>query len=150
MGIDLLIRLVLASILTGLIGWEREIFQKPAGFRTHLLVGLGSSLLVILSITMFPVQDSAARVLAAVVQGIGFLGAGVIIKTEGHVSGLTTAASVWFSAALGATIGFGQYDVALVAFLIALLALQVKRWVGDEVGIRKRKGFSKTGKKVNK
>ncbi len=150
MHVDLIIRLLVASVITGLIGWERETLHKPAGFRTHLLVGLGASLLVVLSIVAFPLSDSSARVVAAVVQGIGFLGAGVILKTEGHVRGLTTAASVWFSAALGITIGFGQYDIGIIAFIIAILALQIKKWVGEEVEQETGGVPRKVSKKRNK
>ena len=143
-------RLLLSAILTGIIGWEREVYHKPAGFRTHILVGLGASLVTLLSISGVQGYYDHARLLAAVVMGIGFLGAGVIIKTTEHVYGLTTAASIWFAASLAISISLGVYDIGISAFIIALIALQMKYWVGEEIGYTERGNTGKIGKKGNR
>ncbi len=150
MSWELIFRMLLSAVLTGVIGWEREFYQKPAGFRTHILVGLGASLITLISITAVSGQYDHSRLLAAIVMGIGFLGAGVIIKTGEHVYGLTTAASIWFAAALAMAISLGAYDIGISAFLVAIVALQLKYWVGEEIGSREGKVSSKAGKKGNR
>ncbi len=126
-------RLVLATTLGGLIGIEREIHGRPAGFRTHLLVALGACLMMIVSEIFFfkyeafdsesVIRLDPARVAAQIVNGIGFLGAGAIIK-EGHaVRGLTTAACLWVSAGIGMAVGAGFYFPALVVTVISLFSL---------------------------
>ncbi len=149
MSLEMIGRLVLSAVLAGIIGWEREVYHKPAGFRTHILVGLGASLVTLISLFYVPGYYDHSRLLAAVVMGIGFLGAGVIIKTSEHVYGLTTAASIWFSAAMAIAISLGAYDIGVSAFVIALVALQIKYWIGEEYGVIKRKSSGKTGKKGN-
>ena len=110
---DLVLRLLLSAFLGGLIGVEREIHDHPAGIRTHLLVALGSALFTVLSIVGFPSSDDVAtdpsRVAAQIVTGIGFLGAGAILKYGPTVRGLTTAASLWIVAAIGMASGAGYY-----------------------------------------
>lgn len=119
-----IIKIVLAFILSAIVGFEREASLKPAGLRTHSLVGLGSSLLTILSMEAFPGADPA-RIAASVVVGVGFLGAGTIIKTKGKIIGLTTAATLWITASIGVTIGAGYYILAIVATGLAYLALKL-------------------------
>lgn len=119
-----IIKIVLAFILSAIVGFEREVSLKPAGLRTHSLVGLGSSLLTILSIEAFPGADPA-RIAASVILGIGFLGAGTIIKTEEKIIGLTTAATLWITASIGIAIGAGYYFLAIIATGLAYLALKL-------------------------
>lgn len=118
------VRLILGFVLSGIVGLEREVSLKPAGLRTHLLVGLGSTLLTILSIDAFPGSDPA-RVAASIIVGIGFLGAGTIIKTEGKVIGLTTAATLWIVASIGVAAGAGFYLLAIIATILAFLVLKL-------------------------
>lgn len=126
-------RLVLASVLGGIIGLEREVHGRPAGFRTHLLVSLGSSLFVATSIEFYrvfgnfsgtvPVGVDPGRVAAQVVTGIGFLGAGAIIRENASVRGLTTAACLWVASAIGIACGIGLYAVAAIVTIISLVSL---------------------------
>ncbi|MBT2569963.1 MgtC/SapB family protein [Planococcus sp. ISL-110] len=130
--VEIVIRLLAAAFLSGLIGIEREAKGQPAGLRTHLLVGIGSCLMMILSITGFDsfinsenstIRYDPARIPSYVISGIGFLGAGTIIVQRGSVRGLTTAASVWVAAGLGLTIGAGMYFSAFLTTAIVLLTL---------------------------
>lgn len=132
-NIDVIGRLFLASLLGGLIGLERELHGRPAGFRTHLLVSLGSCLFVTTSIEFYriygnfsgvgPVGVDPARVAAQVVTGIGFLGAGAIIREGSSIRGLTTAACLWIAAAIGLSCGAGLVIVPLVVTTISLATL---------------------------
>ena len=122
---DFLLRLVLAAIAGGLVGFERESMHKPAGVRTHMLVGLGSALFVLAALSVLP--GEAARIIAGIATGIGFLGAGTIFRAKDHVVGLTTAASVWTVAAIGLTFGLGEYVLAVSATILVLLVLQLKK-----------------------
>ncbi|CAH1217605.1 hypothetical protein PAECIP111891_04600 [Paenibacillus allorhizoplanae] len=127
---QLSIRIVLSLVIRGRIGLEREWGDHPAGFRTHILVSLGSSLIMLLSIYGFcefayeaNVRMDPARLGAQVISGIGFLGAGTILRTGMSVSGLTTAASLWVMAALGLAVGAGFYYCALLTALLVLVSL---------------------------
>lgn len=115
-------KIVVACILCGLIGLEREYRQKAAGFRTHLLVGLGSTLFTLVSMHGFGASDPS-RVAAQIVSGIGFIGGGAILRYGLTVRGLTTAATLWLVAAIGMTVGVGWYEPGLVATGMALLTL---------------------------
>jgi putative Mg2+ transporter-C (MgtC) family protein len=138
--VDIVLRVVVAAVVGGLIGLNRDLHGKPTGVRTLGLVGLGSALAVLAVYG----NDSAAasRVIQGIVTGIGFLGAGVIIRRmeKGQVHGLTTAASVWLTAALGAACGVGAWRVVVigvpVAFLVLLFGGRVEelseRWLGGE------------------
>ncbi|MFC4025699.1 MgtC/SapB family protein [Oceanobacillus longus] len=127
----IVLRLFVALLLSGLIGFEREINNHSAGFRTHILVGVGSCLMMILSLFGFisfmetydNVQFDPARIPSYVISGIGFLGAGTIIVYGGTVRGLTTAASIWAVAGIGLVVGAGMYSVAIVTTLIILISL---------------------------
>lgn len=126
-GVRIVVRLLVASVLGGLIGYERESKGKAAGLRTHMLVSLGAALFVLApAMSEMEVADMS-RVLQGVIAGIGFLGAGAIIKSRGSndVKGLTTAASIWFTAAVGITAGLGREMLALVSTLFALFILIV-------------------------
>ncbi|MBI2547711.1 MAG: MgtC/SapB family protein, partial [Candidatus Aenigmarchaeota archaeon] len=119
--IEILLRMVLATLAGGLIGLEREIVHRPAGIRTHMLVSLGSALFALITIEQLP--SEAARIIAGIATGIGFLGAGTIFKAKSEVHGLTTAASVWAVAAVGLSIGFGYYLMMLIAVILVLIIL---------------------------
>jgi putative Mg2+ transporter-C (MgtC) family protein len=130
--LDLVGRIALAGALGGLIGFERELSDQPAGFRTHILVALGAALFTIVGAygvqSFFDDGHSAAtfdptRVAAQVVTGIGFLGAGAIIQQGLNVRGLTTAASLWVTAAIGTAVGLGYWEGAVATVVIALAAL---------------------------
>jgi putative Mg2+ transporter-C (MgtC) family protein len=128
-----LYKLLLASFLGAVIGLEREIHGRPAGFRTHLLVSLGSCLFVITSIHFYsvygnfsgkvPIGVDPGRVAAQVVTGIGFLGAGAIIREKFSVRGLTTAACLWLAAAIGLACGVGLFGISMAVTVISLTSL---------------------------
>ena len=126
MGIEvtIILRLLLATALGAIIGYQRERAGKPAGLRTHILICLGAALFTVASIYGFGPASDPARVAAGVLVGIGFLGAGAIIRTgEGIVAGLTTAATIWAVAAIGLAAGAGLYVVAAVATALILIVL---------------------------
>ena len=121
---DLLFALVLASVLGGAIGLERELSGKPAGFRTNLLICVGAALLTELSVAMaLAYQGDPGRIAAQIVSGIGFLGAGTIIQARGTVIGLTTAATLWVVSAIGIALGAGYYTEAIGTTVLVLVAL---------------------------
>lgn len=135
--LGLALRLIEAAALGAIIGLEREIHEHPAGMRTHLLVAVGSAGFTILSISAFPGGD-AGRVAAQIVSGIGFLGAGAILKEGANVRGLTTAASLWTVAAVGMAAGAGSWWVAVATTVIVVLSLwplrlATQRFVGRQV-----------------
>jgi len=122
--VDMVLRLLMAALAGGIIGYERESADKPAGLRTNLLVCVGAALITIVSVHGFGITSDPSRVAAGVVVGIGFLGAGTIIRYRGAVLGLTTAATVWSVAAIGLALGAGLYLVGGVTALVVLLALR--------------------------
>ena len=134
---EISVRLLLASVLGAAIGFEREIHAHPAGMRTHLLVALGSAAFSVLSIFFFvsPAAPNGSyptdpsRIAAQIVSGIGFLGAGAIIKYGTSVRGLTTAASLWATAAVGMAAGAGALLVALVTTGLIVLSLGPLNWI---------------------
>jgi putative Mg2+ transporter-C (MgtC) family protein len=137
---EVLIKLFLSVVLGGLIGLERESLNRPAGFRTHILVCVGSTLTMLVSITIYKQYQFNAdpgRIAAQVVSGIGFLGAGTIIKEGPTVRGLTTAASLWTVASIGLAIGSGYYFGAIVATLFVLITLLSLTRI-ENIVIRKR------------
>ncbi|HEV8352836.1 MAG TPA: MgtC/SapB family protein [bacterium] len=120
------LRLVLAVALGGIVGWQREAADKPAGFRTHILVCVGAALFTLISREgFFGSGADPARVASNIVVGIGFLGAGTIWRAGGSVQGLTTAASLWTVAAIGTAAGIGYYAGALITTLIVISVLQL-------------------------
>lgn len=134
MELDFILRIFVASLLGGIIGLEREYREKAAGFRTHFLVALGSALFMIISVYGFegvlsndfnaPIRLDVSRVAAQVVTGIGFIGAGTIIFQKNAVRGLTTAAGVWVTAAIGMACGGGMYLLAVVCTALVLIGLE--------------------------
>ena len=124
---DFILRLLLAGIMGGLIGLEREMRAKGAGIRTHFIVALGSALFMIISMYAFEGTDKfdSSRVAAGVVSGIGFIGGGVIIFQRNVIRGITTAAGMWVAAAIGLACGAAMYPLAAAATLITLLVLEL-------------------------
>jgi putative Mg2+ transporter-C (MgtC) family protein len=120
---DVFLRLLLAAALGGAIGLEREYRHKPAGLRTNMLIALGSALFSVMSIDLGAAAGSPDRIAAQVVTGIGFLGAGAILRSGRNVHGLTTAATIWVNAAIGMAAGLGAYAVATVGAAITLVVL---------------------------
>jgi putative Mg2+ transporter-C (MgtC) family protein len=132
-------KLVLAMVLGGLVGLEREITNRPAGFRTHTLVCMGSTLVMVTSMHLFRlyhdiVNLDPARLGAQVISGIGFLGAGTILKDKARVRGLTTAASLWVVACIGLAVGAGLYGVSIFVAVLAYVTL---------ILLKKMEGFLK-------
>lgn len=122
---DLIVRLLVAGLLGGLIGAEREYRAKVAGVRTHLLVALGAALMMIVSQYGFEGQGDPARVAAQIVSGIGFIGAGTIIVNRRFVHGITTAAGIWVSAGIGMAAAAGLYSVSIATTVLTLVGLEV-------------------------
>jgi len=125
-----LLRLLLAAGLSGVIGFEREFHGRAAGFRTHILLCIGSTLVMLTSIHIFDlyytkVAADPARIAAGVITGIGFLGAGTIMHAKSAVRGLTTAASLWVVAGIGLAVGSGLYFGAFVTTILTMIALMV-------------------------
>lgn len=130
LGLEAIIRLMVAMVVGGLVGLERELHDRPAGLRTHILVCLGAALIMIISVrvslSMVGITESdPARIAAQVVSGIGFLGAGTILREGVTVRGLTTAASLWIAAALGLGAGAGLYAETAFATVLTLVSLSV-------------------------
>jgi putative Mg2+ transporter-C (MgtC) family protein len=126
---DLIGRIALAGVITALIGLERELTRHPAGIRTHALVGIGATLFTVAGAYGFghvQVGDTS-RVAAQVVTGIGFLGAGTIIRTSDRVKGLTTAATLWLAAGIGVAAGAGLLLLTIATFVITILVLLAVR-----------------------
>ncbi len=133
--LEILLRLVLASILGGVIGLEREVHGREAGVRTTLLVSLGSALFMIISESFFFTYEGKVvggvfhvdptRIAAQVVTGVGFLGAGVIIRMKESIRGVTTAASIWVVCAVGLAIGSGHYLFGVVTSAIMILSAKI-------------------------
>ncbi|MBC3302573.1 MgtC/SapB family protein [Pseudomonas sp. SWRI18] len=123
------VRLLMAAILGGILGFERESKGKAAGVRTHMLVALGAALFVLVPQMSGNQADAMSRVMQGVIAGIGFLGAGTIIKNKdedaGHVKGLTTAAGLWMTAAIGVSAGLGRESTAVLSTLLALAVFSV-------------------------
>ena len=122
---EIMLRLALSVVFGGLIGMEREVVHKPAGVRTHMLVSLGSALFVLIALQSIP--EGIDKILAGIVTGIGFLGAGTIFKSKNEVQGLTTAASVWTVAGVGIAIGLGYYLMTIIAVILVLIVLQLNK-----------------------
>ena len=135
---DIAIRLVLAVLLSSLIGLEREIKQHGAGLRTHILVCLGSTLIMLTSLYVFDIYKDIvsldpARIASGIITGIGFLCAGTIIRYGGTVKGLTTAASLWVTAAVGMAVGCGFYEAAVVTTIIVFVVLALFSEVAKKI-----------------
>src|SRR5207302_10969496 len=119
--LDLVLRLLLAAGLGAAIGVERELRQKAAGLRTNMSIAVGSALFTVVSIELARESGTPDRVAAQIVTGIGFLGAGSILRSGRSVHGMTTAATIWVNAAVGMAAGAGLYAIATVATIITLI-----------------------------
>lgn len=135
---EIVFRLLLAAFISGIIGIEREISNRPAGFRTHMLVTLGATLIMLISVDVFADSDPG-RLAAQVVSGIGFLGAGTIMRTGNNIVGLTTAASLWVCAGIGLAIGAGYY-VGAIATTVIILIILMSTGLLERTILRKRYG----------
>jgi putative Mg2+ transporter-C (MgtC) family protein len=129
---ELLTRLGLAMLVGFILGWERERRDKPAGLKTHMMVALGAAISMVVSVKYasgFPENSvgrpDPLRVLQGIVGGVGFLGAGAIIQSRGSVSGITTAATIWLAAAIGAASGMGYYEISLASAILGLITLVI-------------------------
>ena len=122
-------RIVIAGLLGGIIGAEREFRAKIAGTRTHLLVAVGAALMMIVSRYGFDGQGDPGRVAAQIVSGIGFIGAGAIMVNKHAVHGLTTAAGIWVAAGIGMAVASGMYAIGIATTLISLVGLEVFGWI---------------------
>jgi putative Mg2+ transporter-C (MgtC) family protein len=130
--VEIILRLLLAAALGAGIGYQRERCNKPAGLRTHILICVGSALFTVVSLFGFGDGVDPSRVAAGVVTGIGFIGAGVIFRgmRGDYVVGLTTAASVWVTAAIGLAAGVGMYLIATIVAVITVLVLMTPKVKG--------------------
>lgn len=144
----LIVRLGGAVVLCGLIGFERESQDRPAGLRTHMLVGLAASVYCMLMLELLdraadypdPVRVDPVRIIEAVTSGVAFLAAGMIIFASGKVRGLTTGASLWLSASVGLACGLGLWAIASLTTLLSLLIMRVVRAVEARAGFKKKDG----------
>ena len=138
--LDALLRVALAGLLGGVVGVDREVRRKPAGVRTFAFVAMGAALFTVAGETAFPGPDSSARIVAQVVTGVGFLGAGVIVRQgdRSQVHGLTSAACAFFAACVGIVCGAGHWPIALTALALAFLLLtfgrRTERWLHHALG----------------
>lgn len=143
-----MMRLVLAFVLGGLIGWERENTNRPAGFRTHIIVATSACLAMLVNYQIFyefvgKTNMDPGRMGSYVISGIGFLGAGTIIREGASVKGLTTAASLWASAMLGLACGAGLYEISVLVTVIIIFTLLVMNKVEHRVTKKRKKKKSK-------
>jgi len=155
--LEITIKIGIIVLLSGIIGLDRELKHKPAGLKTHILVGLGSTIFTLVSLYMyyeFQGKQGASvdpgRIAAQVVTGIGFLGAGTIMQSKGTITGLTTAASLWAVAGIGLAVGAGMYPLAVISTAAILMVFFIINRIGYAVENRVsriRKGRGKTVKK---
>ena len=127
------VTLLVSLVLGTAVGWERQVGRKPAGLRTHALVCVGSTLFVLLTVHAATDYGGGSvdptRIIHGVVTGVGFLGAGSIMRQEGFVHGLTTAASIWMVAAIGVAVGVHAWTLAITGTVLALIVLEAYRWI---------------------
>ncbi|MDH4209821.1 MAG: MgtC/SapB family protein [candidate division WOR-3 bacterium] len=121
----IMLRLATSIVIGGLVGLERELEHKPAGLRTIILVCLGSTIFMLIGFELGLASFELGRIVAGVVTGIGFLGAGAIIRARGEVYGLTTAATIWLASGLGLAVGAGYYILAIIACVSVLIVLRI-------------------------
>lgn len=142
--LELTERLLLAALLGGILGLEREWRNKDAGLRTNILIAIGSALFTLMSIELTDGRTGdTSRVAAQIVTGIGFLGAGAIMRTNSGVQGLTTAATIWVNAAVGVAVGGGEYHLAIIATAVTVAVLLVlhpiEKYLDYRHGLRAKK-----------
>jgi len=134
-----LIRLIAATLLGAMVGIERERAGKPAGLRTHMLVSLGTAVVVLACADANMSVDGLSRVIQGIVTGIGFVGAGTILKLneQREIKGLTTAAGLWMTAAIGVACGLGGIGLAVIGTIVALLILALEHVIDTRIRTRK-------------
>jgi putative Mg2+ transporter-C (MgtC) family protein len=133
-----LLRVIAATLLGALVGFQRERAGKAAGLRTHMLVSLGTTLLVLACSGIGMGQDGLSRVVQGIVTGIGFVGAGSILKLNEQIRGLTTAAGLWITAAIGVAVGLGSLGLALIGTVLTLIVLGFIGGIESHFEARKR------------
>ncbi len=143
--IQIMIRLFLSLVLGGLIGLERQLHRHAAGLRTHILVCLGSCLIMLTSLYVFDIYKDKvpldpARIAAGVITGIGFLGAGAIIREREGIKGLTTAASLWVAAGIGLAVGCGFWKAGAFTTALSLIALLFLRQIETKIFDKEERG----------
>ena len=143
---EMIMRLLLTLLLSGLVGLERQVHRRDAGLRTHILVALGSCLIMLTSIYVFDIYKDQVvldpvRIAAGVVTGIGFLGAGTIIRESDRVRGLTTAASLWVVAGIGLAVGIGFNKVAIYTTVLVLIVLYFLRFIDKRLAKEGKHGI---------
>ncbi|HYR42095.1 MAG TPA: MgtC/SapB family protein [Terriglobia bacterium] len=137
------LKLLLAAVLGGIIGIERQIRDKPAGLRTNILICVGSTLFMSISAKVAQVfGGDPTRIAAQIISGIGFLGAGAVLHSHGFVMGLTTAATIWVVAGVGMALGSGMYLVALFATAMSLVTLYFLSFVEDKIQGRRSYSYA--------
>lgn len=132
-GLRSLLQLAAAALLAGIVGWERETADKPAGFRTFMLVGLGSAAFTLVTMQLYDQVDQGEgrfgadpiRIVSGVIGGLGFLGAGTIIQGGGGVRGITTAATIWVTGSIGVACGLGFYGTAAATVILSYAILRL-------------------------
>lgn len=140
---ELVGRTIVAALLGGLIGFDRQLLNKPAGIRTHMLVSAGASLFAAASIlilgdaALLDGRGDAVRIPAAIVTGVGFLGAGAILRTGDRVAGLTTAAGIWVTAAVGLLVGSGFWVIGIASTVLLLAIVNLTGFASTRFGIGK-------------
>lgn len=151
---QIIFRLIISVILSGFIGLERQVHRRTAGLRTHILVCLGATLIMLTSLYLFDIYNELAsldpaRIAAGVITGIGFLGAGAIMREKAGIKGLTTAASLWVVVGIGLAVGCGFYTGAIFTTLLTLVVLFFLRYaeskVFDKIGSSTRQEKRKGG-----
>ncbi|HSQ33748.1 MAG TPA: MgtC/SapB family protein [Peptostreptococcaceae bacterium] len=144
---EMALRLLVALLIGGMTGIERERSHQFAGFRTHILVAVGSCISSITSIMLFTefsykYNIDPARLSAQVLSGVGFLGAGAILKTSNGIRGLTTAAGIWTTACIGIAVGFGYYELSILAWLFVMITLYMLKYIDRKLFKRKLSTFT--------
>jgi putative Mg2+ transporter-C (MgtC) family protein len=138
--IVILIRLIASALLGAAIGFERERAGKKAGLRTHMLVSTGTTVFVLAGLNSGMPHDAISRVIQGIITGIGFVGAGSILKSEGDrkIEGVTTSAAIWMAAAIGVSVGLGGLGLAILATALSLVVLRITYWFENRVTKTKR------------
>ncbi len=147
---EITFKIFLSVLLSSIIGLEREMRQKGAGLRTHILVGLGSTLIVLTSLHLFDIYKGTTvidptRMITGIVTGIGFLCAGTIIQAESRVRGLTTAAALWIVSGVGIAVGAGHYSAAIIVSIVVFCVLVSMRSVERKIAKKFKHNTSKKG-----
>ena len=139
-----IVRLTFAATLGAVVGIQRERAGKPAGVRTHMLVAMGSTLFVIAALDFGMTTSDMSRVIQGVAAGIGFIGGGAILKMreEREIEGITTAAGIWLTAAVGVAIGLGRWGSALIGIVLALIILSIVGQIGKRIGNSQESGMA--------